>query len=278
MTVASVNYTGRKRIKQRQFSCKLLRDEDLADISKVSVELSKGLMQLVEDEAILVLDIVNRADHERFELSVIPNQTITTVLCSKGSKSRYRLSIVETISDRKGAIRASSEEFFLSSGVRKKVRGKKTGEKTKEEINVPENFFEPVESEELGEQPWRVHCEDEGEVIVYINRRLMNALDNNSKNPILRAMMFPPMIRTIFEGIFMRAQSVETIINSDSEKWFKWAKYLLGEDYPSEDFFTNSGVNEIWTEWLDKVLEEFCSRSNSANQTLLSALEAELHD
>ena len=196
MTVASINYTGRKRIKQRQFSCKLVRGDEENVISKVTVELSKSLMQLVENEDILVLDIISRADHERFELNVVSNQVIETSLCNSGAKARYRISLVETSLNRKGSIRASSEEFFLNSGIRKKVRGKKTGEKVKEEISVPENFFKPVESDDLGEQLWKVHCEDEGEIVVYINRRLMNALDNDSKNPILRAMMFPPMVRT----------------------------------------------------------------------------------
>lgn len=275
MTTASLNYTGRKKIRQKQFNCVL---EDGADY-KVSVSMDKSLVKAIDKNDSIVLDIKLRAKHQRFDLEVAENQTVFPTLFKRDSKPRYRLSVVDKDASASGRIKLSSEEFFLTTkhAIPDKKRKKKVKPVTVVKVE-PTPFFSPQESDELGELPWKVDVHDVGDVQVFINSRLLASFNGDYKNPILRAMVFPPMVRQIFEGLFLRTNSMDDLIGTESEKWFTWANIVLDVDAPEEQFHQEGMLSEHWASWLDELIEAFVSQRIAGTATLLTQMEEFLSD
>jgi hypothetical protein len=278
VTAASLNYTGRKRLNRRQFDVSHRTCIDEHDYLEIDVWVDPKILSEVEDSDAVVLDLVSRADHERFTLNRQETQTVRPSKFGPGSRPRCRIAIVDRDGSTPGMIKKSSSAFVLVPPPDNDDEQKDKFRAIKKLAEAKETFFEPEESDDIGALPWKVDFEDVGEVRILINSRLMALYDGDRKNPALRAMLLPAMAREVFTGILMRAESVSDIEGCESAKWFQWAEFIMDEDLPAEPFKGDIGIAVEWLDWLDRLMNEFSARRFDGQHTLLSKMEAYTND
>ena len=278
MTTASLNYTGRKRITRKQFSVTHSVGNDAADEFVLSVWIDPKLIDKIDGADVIVLDMVNRADHERFNLKVTESQTVRPKYFLRESRPRYRLSVVQREGDTPGKIKTSSPEFRLIFPDDEVYDDEDKNRPTAELKEEKETFFNLEERDDLGAMLWKVDFSDFGCIQVLINKRLLEVYDGDQKNPMMRGFMLPAIVREIFSGIFMRAKSKEIIEGEESEKWFTWAQYIMEEPLPDVDFTEDDQISKEWLDWLDSLLIDFSERRFGGKFTLLGAMEDYISD
>jgi len=278
MTTASLNYTGRKRINRRQFDVGHRSGVDEDEALEIDVWVDPKVLSEVEDSDAVVLDLVSRADHERFVLSRQESQTLRPSNFDQASKPRCRIAIVDRDGEDPGKIKRSSAEFVLIPPPDADTEHKDKFRTVKKLIEEKETFFEPEESDEIGAIPWKVDFVDVGEVRILINSRLMAMYEGDQKNPVLRAMMLPSMVREVFMGIFLRTNSASDVEGCESGKWFQWAQFIMEDEPPIEPFKADIGIATEWLDWLDRLMDEFSARRFDGHRTLLSKMEEHLGD
>ena len=270
MTTASLNYTGRKRILRKSFDVSHLPNDERLNLA---IWIDPSIIASVTESDSLVLDLVARADHERFDLKLLESQEIESSKFEEDSKLRIRLAIVDRKGDSPGKIKNSSEEFRLTKPT-DDPDASITTKPTTEIRPVTETFFDLKESNKLGSLLWRVDTSIEGETQFLINSRLLAIYGDSKHHPLLRGHVLPAMVREMFRGVFMNIKSLSELQGSDDSKWFRWGEFMLQEPVPSIDFWDEEGVSGEWLEWLDRLIEEFSARKFvNGKETLLQAME-----
>jgi len=278
MTTASLNYTGRKRIFRKQFDVVHALDTSGDNQLNLAVWVDPKTLAAVEISDSLILDLVARADHERFELKLLESQEIESRTFELNSKVRFRIAIVDKKGESPGRIKNSSEVFRLAKPV-DDPDPSITAKPVIEVRQVTETFFDLKESDKLGSLLWKVDTSIEGETQFMINSRLLAIYDDNMHHPLLRGHVLPAMVREMFSGVFMKIKSPSDLQGSDDEKWFRWAEFILQEPLPECDFSDAASVSVDWLEWLDRLIEEFSTRKFvNGKETLLQAMEGYSND
>lgn len=278
MTTASLNYTGRKRITHKQYSVSHSVGNDAPEEFELSIWIDPKLLEKVNGSDVIVLDMVNRADHERLDLKIIESQTVRPKYFLRESHPRYRLSVVQREGDMSGKIRTSSSEFKLILPDDEDDEGKGKYKPTIELREEKEKFFNLKESDDLGAMLWKVDFSDLGNIQVLINKRLLMIYDGEQKNPMMRGFILSAIVREIFSGIFMRTDSIDTIVGEESGKWFLWAEFVMEELLPGGEFTEGEQISSEWLEWLDNLLIEFSESRFGGQYTLLEAMEDYISD
>ena len=143
MTTASLNYTGRKRISRRQFDIRHRSSIDEHDSLEIDVWIDPKILGQIEDSDAVVLDLVSRAEHERFILKRQETQTLRPSTFSRGSRPKCRIAIVDRNGPIPGMIRGSSSEFVLIPPADDDAEQKDKFRAIKKPAEAKETFFEP---------------------------------------------------------------------------------------------------------------------------------------
>lgn len=273
MTTASLNFTGRSKIGSKQFRVSHDSRRYGADDFKLVVTVESNLLKHVYDTDALVLDLINRGDHERFILDSVESQTVLPAYFKPESRFKYRLSIVDVNGNSPGRIKKSSQEFSLVPPPEDTHDDKNTYDKRIEKSEITETFFNPIESDAIGGMLWKVNFQDVGEVEILINSRLLAIYSGDKRHPFLRGFMFPAIVAEVFSGLFMRVSAVSDLAETETEKWFKWAQFIMNEPMPDDQFFDDGLVAKTWLDWLERLLDEFSGRPAVGSKTFLDAME-----
>lgn len=267
MTTASLNYTGRKRIRRKEFDIVWkVSDSEVG----LEVTMTDKLLKAIGSDQDIVMDITEKADHERIELERKPSQYVVPRRFASDSRPKFRVVVVERSGDSPGRIRYSSEEALLKPlSERDNADKNDVGSTGHAEKSV--SFFSLQICNEIGSQLWNISA-DSGSVTVRINKRLMDYFNGDKNNPVLRAFFIPAMVREVFLRLFASGASLEEL-DPDALVWFTWAEEFAQEPVPNDRFIYDNEVSSDWLEWLDKVVDRLTDRRLFNGKTLLGALE-----
>jgi hypothetical protein len=108
---------------------------------------------------------------------------------------------------------------------------------------------------DLGEELWKVELVDAAGPRVLVNNRLPNSSSLLTRNPLLRGLIIPQIVRQVLEVAVSRDQSDDWVVN-----WMAFAARHGGTEPP------NTGEDGAVEDWVDSVVESFTDSLKFATQ------------
>jgi len=243
------NYTGRYRIPREKISIMLNRDG--GSVRSFTVTLDLNGMNLPPDAKVYI-DTYHRTEYKRFDFgtagNITPPPSASLFGLAYTENLKFRILVVDKSSHQHGLILAHTDRLSpISEEERKPIL--------------------PVEFRDLGQQIYRVDfAGDEDSPVLIINDRIPNIENISKSDPQFIIYVYPAVIREILTHmIFVDGVDSPADPAIDWHKdWLDFSRTILpGEGHPGildpkdENFETESAKN-----WIDKVVEEFCSSRN----------------
>lgn len=161
-----------------------------------------------------------------------------------------------------------SEQVGRILGVAEVIRPIKGGEKTA----TGRKGILPVESTDLGHEPWRLDFRTE-DVYLLVNEKIPDLKDRVRCDPQVYALIYPPVIRQIL------ARAIAEPIDDDSSE--HWAALWLqfGQTLHSEKAKTpTEGTDEEREEWISEAVDAFCRNHQLIEKFARRAAESSWED
>jgi hypothetical protein len=243
------NYTGRKRILEKNISIVLQRNDHGA-IESFKATINLAQLELPETAKVFV-EAYYRTEQKRYDFGTVggvksPDDTSLSDLAYT-ENLRFRVLVV----DASGKILASANKV------------KPVGE-------LEESIL-PVDYVDLGKQIWRIVYEaDEDGPVLQLNRKIPQ-IETLSHSPEFIFHVYPAVLREVL----MHMIFIDTITNQEEpdtlwqEKWLKFSTETLGEAPPKLYKTSPDFDSDIAEAWVNDVVEEFCaSKSSDWNEFL----------
>lgn len=259
--VEKLNYTGRRRIRQRPelFNIELMgRSANEAEF-KIQWDLAEILSQTKVSKSVdhsLALDAMFLGNTRRFELKPgFAQQKLVVDECPDNAVIDFRLKLVSTAEGSRGALIAASSWFKLKGG-----RGENVGQ------SVSSGFFKLNLSDSLGEQIWRISWSASDDPQIFLNRRYHNKFKETS---ILRCHLFPEILRSVLLGILFRNESIDAIEEgSAADHWLTFVAQKLATDLRADDVHIPEDP-EGRLDLVDQIVENFAQSTWKSGKSLL---------
>jgi len=259
--ITKQNYTGRRRIKQKQelISVKILSRGP----EEAGIEVRWSEEEIIRQSRIdphtarqLVLDVMFLGTTERFELKVGRSQDQFTIPeCPDDAQLDFRLKVVSIAPGSNGLLLAASASIHLE-----------TGNGDREAGTVSSGFFNLNKSDGLAGRIWEVNWPEPDNPIVYVDRTYISKF---GEKPVFSAHVFPEILRSIMTGILLRMDELDQVSEgSVADDWLKFVEQKLeyplrGEEAPDLDTPTEK------LDAVDRVVEIFACKPWRGGKTLL---------
>ena len=258
------NYTNRKRIKQKP---ELFLVEQLSrTANEVNFKVQWDEVEILNQTGIdastkwlLVLDVLFLGNTQRFELPK-SNSVEEFVLtdCPDNAVLEFRLKLVSTEEESKGALHAATSPFKLQ-----------TGSGPNEGSMVTSGFFHPELSDSLGSRIWSVSWKAPDEPVISLNR---SYYQKSKDKPYFAVHVFPEILRAVIGGILLRNQELGVIDEqSPADDWLNFVEQVLEFPLRGEDAELSEGIEER-LDLADEIVVAFSDRKWRNGKTLLEEL------
>ena len=255
------NYTGRKRIKQKTEFFQLKAGKRTANEALFSItwDLNKICSSLgipKDGEHLFVLDAMFQGNTQRFELQACDSEkTVTVTECPDLAQIDFRLKLVSAEERTRGRLLAATAWFNLDSGA-----GEDPGQA------VSNGFFRLILSDSLGEQIWKITWPTPDNPQISLNRRYHNKFKDTA---ILRAHLFPEIVRGVLLGIIIRNVRLDEIDKgSIADDWLTFAEQRLGYPLRGEQAEVPEDHGRL-LDLVDNIVQYFSERKWRGGKSLL---------
>lgn len=251
-----INYTGRKKIPLDRISITVSRRDHAAESFDASIRLEgMGL----PDEAKVYIEAYHRTDLVRYPFGTVanivrPEDTGLSHL-AHNENLRFRVMVVDE-SDKRGLILASANRIRPAG------------------IYLKRSIL-PVEFRDLGRQVWKVDYTGD-EPVLLLNEKIPNIHNLAKADPRFHLYIYPAVMREILAHIFFvdRIDDIEEPADEWHRTWLEFAKRFSGDDTLLQlDLGDEHSVRVDVLNWIDRVVEEFCSSRSREWSKLLSLEE-----
>jgi len=243
------NYTGRSRILREKVSIILNKDGESARSFTATIDLNDMNLPL---GAKVYIEAYHRTVVRRFEFGTVGNISLPPSTSLSGlayaENLKFRILVVDESSDRHGLILAHADRFRPLSEVDRKP-------------------ILPVDFRDLDQQVWWVDfAGDEGSPVLIINERIPNIQNIAKSDPQFIIYVYPAVIREILiHMIFIEGVESPADPAIDWHRdWLDFSRKILPDGGPPEilDPRNDNFDKEAAKNWINKVVEEFCSSRN----------------
>lgn len=241
MTVARLNYTGRRRIPRKEILVELSAQDDSVPSFKVMLnleDLELPQSALVTAEAYRrfwvqrdwlghVGDVGSR-EHGPFELTGLHD--------AAGVKFRIKVTAAD------------------ESGERGKLLAVADGLTPAASADTPQEVVSllPVSVAELGDLVWRVDADAATPPVLKVNKTLGRDI---ARKPYFRSLVFPAALLQILDIIRLSGKNADEFDDADWQfEWLQFGQSLAGT-HPDSDF-----DGDEWDLWCATVVSHFASR------------------
>ena len=112
-------------------------------------------------------------------------------------------------------------------------------------------------------QSWTLELRENDYPTIYVDRSVPNAKAWAKGDPVFTSLVFPVVIRDIFEEILQASDPAEWMLD-----WLNWARQIgIQEDPPSD------GDRQERRQWIEKLVDRFAHR-HRIHRNLISSLQA----
>jgi len=250
------NYTGRKRITLDRTSITINRTDHTAGSFDASIKLDEmGL----PDHAKIYVEAYHHTDLARFPFGTVGNMIYpedrTISHLAHYENLRFRVMVVDE-SNTRGLILALADRIRPTGIYRKRS-------------------ILPVDFRDLGRQVWKMDYSGD-EPVLMLNIKIPNIHNLARTDPRFRLYIYPAVLRDIFSHILFidRLDDIENPAQDWHATWLEFAKRFSKDDSLSqlnlgeEQFDPQDALN-----WIDKLVEQFCSTQSKEWLKLLSLEE-----
>lgn len=247
MTVARLNYTGRRRIPREEVVIELsardgatasftvvvnLDGLDLPDDALVTAEASRRTW--VQREWLGHVRDVGSSEHGPFELAGIHD--------AAGIKFRIKVSEADESGER-GKLLAVADRLIPAA----------TADTPQEVVSLL-----PVGVENLGELVWRVDCDAGNSPVLKVSKPLGRDL---ARKPYFRSLVFPSALQQILDIVRRSGTNANEFDDDDWQlDWLRFGQALAGP-HPDDDF-----DEEEWDRWCANVVGQFAAKHGLQRQ------------
>jgi len=249
--IKRVNSTGRKRISVENVEIEVFDGNPRT--FNANIDLST-FHAPADAEVILEATCARSNVIRRFDFGTVSNVTPTgdrELHGLHGANVFFCLKVVDR-----------TEKFGRILGLAKNIRPIKGGNMTE----TGRKGILPVESSDLGNELWRLDFKNE-DVFLLVNERVPDLSDRMRSDVTIYSLIYPVIIRTILGKI---AKDIECInleeIGSWQVLWLDFARKL----HPEKQSLPDDEGEEKIEEWIEEVVQEFCSDHHLADTFLKS--------
>jgi hypothetical protein len=236
MAVRRLNYTGRKRLRQRDLLFAIEQPPDSAPAFVANINLEEFKLS---PNANVFVEAYRQTTWMRFRFGTVGNLRplddleLTEFDSAEGILFRVRV----TSPDNKGLLLAEADR------IRPRI-----GAEEEESNRIP---LLPVKPDnDLGEEIWRVDFTDRPILLINAAVGDWRAL---AKEPVFVSLVYPAVLRQILERILYVEEYFEIDDLDDwRSQWLLFATHLLG--------ITEAPTEDQYDDWINESVEVFCRR------------------
>ena len=134
-------------------------------------------------------------------------------------------------------------------GLAEVIRPVKGGEKTA----TGRRGILPIESSDLGHEPWRLEFRSE-DVYLLVNEKIPDLKDRVRNDPQVYSLIYPPVIRAILARAMDEPVDDDDAADHWATLWLRFGSAL----HPEKRQPPNGGTDSESEEWISDVVEAFC--------------------
>ncbi|TKW61391.1 MAG: hypothetical protein DI628_01835 [Blastochloris viridis] len=254
MTVANFNYTGRQRIKNDIVSVDIV--ERNSSYVRVRLHIStKRFKQPADSKLVLDGSDAVGGTLERKIVDYTETKTYDFNTLGEEGTISFRFKAVSTDEAKKGTLLAATADIRPREA---------TGDTSRE------SFFN-MEQKDLQNKPWLIDwTESEENPSISINRTLVSHFKGNLRDPMLQALVLPPMFKEILLGIVTRNIDKDDLdTGSLAYKVLEFCRTRFEREQPEGNFQDD---REDWIQWAEECSDDFCETPWRNDTTLLQAM------
>jgi len=247
MTVARLNYTGRKRIPREEVIVELSARED--GPASFTVVVNLGRLDL-PDDALVTIEAYRRTWVQREWLGHVKDVgdsahgpfELVGMHDAAGIKFRIKVSGSGDTEER-GKLLAAADRLVPAA----------TADTPEEVVSLL-----PVGVEDLGDLVWRVDCDPATSPVLKVSRPLGRDI---ARKPYFRSLVFPGALQQILDVVRLSGTSTSEFDDQDWQlDWLHFGRALAGP-YPEEDL-----SEDPWDVWCAAVVDQFARKHRLRHQ------------
>jgi len=243
-----LNFTGRRRIPQKNVSVCLIKDKQ-GNVVSFNATIDLNGLGFPSDAKVYV-DAYRRYELRRFEFGTVGNISPPSDTSLMGLTSpenmRFRILVVD------------------ESGTHGKILG--LAEVTPEAPKDIKPILD-VEFRDIEQRIWKIEfIGDEGSPRLVINKKIPNAENMARYDPRFVMDVYPAVLKEILTYM-MFIEGIDSIQDPSVDwhkNWLEFAKTMHPENMPTEIYKpgenNDPGIRKEWLDWFDEVVDEFCLR------------------
>jgi len=250
------NYTDRKRITLNRISIDISKKDNTVEYFTANIKLDD---MSLPDSAKVYVEAYHRTNLMRYDFGSVgvispPEDTDLSQLANY-ENLRFRIIVVDESNER-GLLLASADKIRPTAAYLKRS-------------------ILPVSFDDLGRQVWKMDYSGD-EPLLLLNERIPNIHNIARTDPRFRLFIYPAVVREIFAHMFL-IDKVNDIDEPEQEwhvNWLRFAKRFITDDSFSQVELYDGEFNpDDVLNWIDKIVDEFCSSLRKEWSKLLSLEE-----
>ncbi len=254
------NYTGRKKINQKDIAISITRNEN--DLHKFNIDLDFKEYKF-PDNAKVWVEVYDRNAIMRFPYGIVASpkaESSTTLDAFIGSDSYYfRVKVVDS---------ERNAKLFASADAISPVRQDELDDSGKSLLRVTTRALGPV--------PWTLEFPNSDYPLLVINNEIEAGKSLARSNSFFQALIFPSLIKQILTKILIEDEykpgSEPDPDDMWKEGWLEFSGSLPGNTRlkPGDDI-----SEEQVEKWIDDSVEVFCKKLNAVRKIKIELKEIE---
>lgn len=240
MSVRTLNYTGRKRIR-REDARIAIREEKKGPVFDAGLTISGyGLPA----DAHIFVEAYRQTHYMRFDFGRVGAPTIPS------DRFLHDFESAEAILFRVKVVTDASPHGMLLAEA-DQIRPRKSADEEESRIGL----LPVVPSDDIGDEIWRLEFDDQ-QTLLLINSKLVE-WRAAARDPVFLSLVYPGVFRTILSRILVQEGYRDTDDENDWQaRWLRFAVSLPGVgEVPGE----NEQPDRI-DQWIDRAVSAFCYR------------------
>jgi hypothetical protein len=157
-----------------------------------------------------------------------------------------------------------TERFGRILGIAENIRPERAGKQTA----AGRRGILPIEPRDLGEEIWQLEFKDQN-VFLLVNKDVPDLVDRARSDPFFYATVYPAVMRRVLHKAFAEGSDIE----EEDDRWpVMWLRFGKGLHSGRENPPTGSDREDEQEDWIEDVVEAFCTKHGMKSKYLAAVL------